>query len=378
MACFKRFIGPLLIALLLVIVGSFAWWHGSTRTSSGPTPSASFGPSASLPSAQGVTFVDDLGRSISVKTPVRRLVVFNRYNVEFVRAVAGTDPIVGIDAGTAKERAYWPTLRDVAIVGQGQSTPNYDAVANLAPDLVIIPRNGAWAEAERLLTPLGIPVAVVTAWDVLKHDQNAALLGQIFDKPKEAEALAAFYRHWRNVLEERLKGVTRKRVYLEEIGDYRTLLPGSGWHDMIEMGGGLNVFRDVTISAGNAARGTSQGFTVDPEDVIGRQPDVIIKLQPGQYAPHPRAFSRTVLERMAQRPGFQTIPAVRDGQIYHISYYLAGGSSKIIGALQVAKWLYPERFTDIDPEDVMAQWLTRFQHVPAQYGYTASLRDVQK
>ncbi|MEE4452194.1 ABC transporter substrate-binding protein [Novosphingobium resinovorum] len=372
MAISRRFpwARPIVLALLLALLlaiggGGIAWWHGA-------------GPVASAPKVHGFTFVDDVGRTVSVKAPVRRVVVFNRYNVEFVRAIAGTGPIVGIDAGTAKERAYWPGLRDVAVVGQGQSTPNYDAVADLAPDLVILPRNGAWAEADRLLTPLGIPVAVVTAWDVLKHEQNAALLGKLFEKPQEAEALSAFYRHWRDLLAQRLRGVKRKRVYLEEVGDYRTLLPGSGWHDMIETGGGINVFGDVTISAGNAARGTSQGFTVDPEDVIARRPDVIIKLQPGQYAPHPRAFSRAVLERIAARPGFATIPAVRSGQVYHVSYYLAGGCSKIVGALQVAKWLYPERFRDVDPEAVMAQWLTRFQHVPARRGYSASLAEVRK
>lgn len=368
----RRFFWPLLIALLLVI-GIFVAWRNSAPQVAPPVAP----PVAAPVAAQGFTFTDDVGRAVSVRAPVRRVVVFNRYNVEFVRAIVGTGPIVGIDASTAKERAYWSELRGVAVVGQGQSTPNYDAVTNLAPDLVIMPRNGAWAEADRLLTPLGIPVAVVTAWDVLKHEPNATLLGRLFEKPKEAEALNAFYRHWRDLLSQRLQGVKRKRVYLEEVGDYRTLLPGSGWHDMIETGGGINIFRDVTISAGNAARGTSQGFTVDPEEVIARKPDVIIKLQPGQYAPHPRAFSRAVLERIAARPGFATIPAVRDGQVHHVSYYLAGGCSKIIGALQVAKWLYPERFRDVDPEAVMAEWLTRFQHVPARHGYSASLSEVR-
>lgn len=363
----RRAFKPILIvsALLVLIGGAVACWHAATPTS----PSAA---------AAGFRFVDDVGRTVVVKTPVRRVVVFNRYDVEFVRAIAGTRPIVGIDASTAKERSYWRGLEKVAIVGQGQGTPNYDAVVDLAPDLVILPRNGAWAEADRLMTPLGIPVAVVTAWDVLKHERNATLLGKLFERPQEARALNDFYRHWRDLLARRLQGVTRKRVYLEEVGDYRTLLPGSGWHDMIETAGGINVFGDVVVTKGNAARGTNQGFTVDPEEVIARAPDAIIKLQPGQYAPHPRAFSRAVLEKIAARPGFAAVPAVRTGQVYHISYYLAGGCSKIIGALQIAKWLYPERFADVDPEAVMGEWLTRFQHVPARRGYSARLAQVRR
>lgn len=334
------------------------------------------GSGAAPPVAAGqgsFTFRDDVGRSVTVHTPLRRVAVFNRYDVEFVRAIAGTGVIAGVDAGTARERAYWPGLEKSAVIGQGQSTPNYDAIAALRPDLVLIPRNGSWTEAERILQPLGIPVAVVTAWDVLKHEDNAALLGRLFERPREAEELNRFYRHWRDLLAQRLKGVKRRRVYMEEVADYRTLLPGSGWHDMIETGGGLNVFRDVRLDGENRGRGNVQGFTVDPEQVIARRPDVILKLEPGQYAPHPRAFSREVLIGIAARPGFAALPAVKNGQVYHMSYYLAGGCSKIVGALQVAKWLYPERFRDVDPDAVMAEWLTRFQHVPAPGHYSASL-----
>ncbi|MGC4029634.1 MAG: ABC transporter substrate-binding protein [Steroidobacteraceae bacterium] len=369
----RRWARPLLIAaaaLLLAGAGVGLWW----QRHSGPAA-----PAAGIRAAHAdLTFVDDVGRTVTIRTPVRRLVVLNRYGVEFVRAVAGPDPIVGIDANTAKEREYWADLKNASVVGQGQMTPNYDAIVDLAPDLVTLPRNGAWAEAIRILTPLGIPVAVLTAWDLQKHEENVTLIGRWFDRPREAAELNAFYRHWRDFLAQRLEGVTRKRVYLEEVADYRTLLPGSGWHDMIETGGGINIFRDVQITAANAARGDSQGFTVDPEEVIARAPDVIIKLQPGQYAPHPRAFSKAVLEKLVARPGFSAIPAVREGQVFHISYYFAAGCSKIVGALRIAKWLYPDRFEDVEPEDVMAEWLTRFQHVPALHGYSVSLADVRQ
>ncbi|HWJ68666.1 MAG TPA: ABC transporter substrate-binding protein [Sphingobium sp.] len=362
-------IGLLLMALAVALGAALFWVRGS-QPAANPLPAAQSG--------HAFTFKDDVGRAVTVDRPLRRVVIFNRYDVEFVRAIAGTGPIVGVDGGTAREKAYWPELANVAIVGQGQATPNYDAIAALRPDLVILPRNGSWQEAERVLTPLHIPVAIITAWDVLKHEENATLIGQLFDKPQEAAELNAFYRHWANLLEQRLKGVKHKRVYMEEVADYRTLLPGSGWHDMIETGGGINVFRDVSVAGDNQARGSVQGFTVDPEEVIARAPDVILKLQPGQYAPHPRAFSRAVLTGIADRPGFANVPAIRNGQVYHMSYYLAGGCSKIIGALQVAKWLYPERFADVDPEAVMAEWLTRFQHVPAAHGYTATLREFRR
>ncbi len=311
---------------------------------------------------RSLSFTDDVGRKVTLKLPIRRTVVFNRYTTEFIRAIAGTDVLVGVDikSGTA----YWPTVTPEMFAGQGQTNPNFEAIVAMKPDVVFFPRNSDWRGAAETLAPFGIPVVVMTCWDVLKHEENATLLGRIYEQPEKAEKLNAFYRGYRDLLAERLKGVERKRVYLEEVGDYKTLLKGSGWHDMIVEGGGLNVFGDVNILNQPSARGSVQGFEVDPEEILARRPDVIIKLQRGQYEPHSEAASREVLERLVARPGFGQLPAVRDGQVYHLSYYFSSASSKIVGALQIAKWLYPERFTDIDPTAAMKVWLEDFQGVP--------------
>ncbi|MFJ9534829.1 ABC transporter substrate-binding protein [Herbaspirillum sp. NPDC101396] len=330
-----------------------------------------------------LTFKDDVGRELTLKTPLKRVVVFNRYTTEFVRAVAGMQPVVGVDIDSARSHSYWPTVTPAMLAGQGQSSPNYEAIVAMQPDAVFFPRNSDWQKAATVLGRFGIPVVVVTAWDVLKHEENVTLFGRLFEQPQRATKLNAFYRRYRDLLAQRLQNLPmaqRKRVYIEEVGAYKTLLKGSGWHDMVEVGGGVNVFRDVSVLSQPSARGSVQGFSVDPEEVVARMPDVIVKLEPGQYEPHSRAFSLQVLEAVAARPGFDRIPAVRNPpvQVYHISYYLAGGCSKIIGALQIAKWLYPDRFKDIDPDQVMRTWLEDFQQVPAPGGYTASLAELRK
>lgn len=328
-----------------------------------------------------LSFRDDVGRELTLKTPLRRVVVFNRYTTEFVRAVAGMQPVVGVDIDSARSHAYWPTVTPAMLAGQGQSSPNYEAIVAMQPDAVFFPRNSDWQKAASVLGRFGIPVVVVTAWDVLKHEENVTLFGQLFEQPQRAARLNAFYRHYRDLLTQRLQNLPmaqRKRVYIEEVGAYKTLLKGSGWHDMVEVGGGVNVFGDVSILNQPSARGSVQGFSVDPEEIIARRPDVIIKLEPAQYEAHSREFSAQVLQALAARPGFERLPAVRNGEVYHISYYLAGGCSKIIGALQIAKWLYPERFRDIDPDQVMRSWLQDFQQVPAPGGYTAKLAELRK
>lgn len=323
------------------------------------------------------TIRDDLDREVQLTLPLRRVVVFNRYTTEFVRAIGAMPAVVGVDIDAAKHRAYWPMVTSAMWAGSGQTAPNFEAIVAMKPDAVFLPRNSDWQQAERVLAGFGIPVVIVTAWDLLKHEWNVELLGRLFGRAREAERLNVFYRFWRDELRRRLAGASPRRVYFEEVGDNKTVLKGSGWHDMIEAGGGINVFGDVNILDQPKARGSVQNFEIDPEQVLARRPDVLIKLQPGQYEPHPRTFARGVLERVASRPGFAAMPAVREGRIYHISYYLAGGCSKITGALQIAQWLHPQRMAGLDPQAVMGQWLQTFQGVPPQTGYSASLLELR-
>lgn len=331
------------------------------------------------------TVSDDLQRSIALSLPLRRVVIFNRYTTEFVRAIGAMDAVVGTDIDVARHGRYWPTVTRDMFAGSGGMSPNYEAIVAMRPDAVLMPRNSDWARAATLLQPLGIAVVVVTAWDYLKHEFNVELLGRLFAQPARAAELNRWFRGWRARLDERVVGIPeadRPRVYFEEVGDWRSVLPGSGWHDMIEAAGGRNLFGDVRLgdSAGTGAgspRGSVNNFVVDPEEVLARRPDAIVKLQPGQYEPHPREFAREVLDQLVRRPALATLPAVRAQRVYHLSYYLAGGCSKITGALQLAQWLHPQRLRGLDPMQAMDEWLERWQGVPRQRGYAWSLAELR-
>lgn len=319
--------------------------------------------------AEPVEITDDTGRTLSFEKPLERVVVFNRYNAEFVRAVGGMKIIVGVDSWVTRDPTYWPDLQDNMLVGTGQREPNYEAIIALEPDVVIFPRNGAWEEAIDTLKPFDIPVVVLTGWDVLKHVSNIDAFGKMFGKPERAEKLNAFYTEHMSLLKERLSGVDTRKVYLEEKTPFRSVLQGSGWHDMIEAGGGRNIFEAIDIGTQPRERGTVHNFEVDPEAILVAKPDLVVKLQPGSYPLHPAEFSDTFFQEFAARPGIDEVPAMGTGSVYHMNYYLAGGCSKMIGALAIAKWLYPDRFEDVDPDAVMKTWLEDFQGVsyPGRY-----------
>lgn len=320
--------------------------------------------------AHAESFKDDAGRTVELQLPIKRAVIFNRYAVEMARAVGAIDAVVGVDANTLRDKAYWPEFDDGDVVGEGQTQPNYEAIAALDPDVVIMPRNGVYEEAARQLEPFGIPVLVVTAWDTLQHVDNVTTFGKLFGKEQRAADLVAYYTKYMDLLKERLRDVERKRVYFEEVRDYVTVTPGSGWHDMIEAGGGINIFGDIDIRQEPSSRGNENSFTIDPEEIIARKPDMVVKLQPGSYKTIPESKFKGAWQALTKREDILGTPADETGQLHLINYYLAGGSSKITGALQVAKWLYPDRFTDIEPEAAMKEWIEDFQGLPYEGAMT--------
>ncbi|WP_050528436.1 ABC transporter substrate-binding protein [Pseudorhodobacter aquimaris] len=233
------------------------------------------------------TIIDDVGRSVEVDLPIKRAVIFNRYSVEFARAIGAIDQVVGTGASTFRDPDYWPQFTQDNVVGQGQNDLNYEAIIAKNPDLVILPRNGVYEEAARQLEPFGIPVMVITAWDTLKHVENVELMSRLFGHEEQAARLVNYYTGYHKLLADRLQGVPAVPVYLEEKRPLVTVTQGSGWHDMIAAGGGANVFGDIVIENEAAARGNPNAFTIDPEEIVQRAPAMIVKLEPGSYTAIP-------------------------------------------------------------------------------------------
>jgi iron complex transport system substrate-binding protein len=52
---------------------------------------------------------------------------------------------------------------------------------------------------------------------------------------------------------------------------------------------------------------------------------------------------------------------VKNERVYVINNDIFGGTEHFIGMGYIAKWFYPDLFTDLDPEAAHRQYLTEFQ-----------------
>jgi iron complex transport system substrate-binding protein len=307
--------------------------------------------------------VDDSGREVTITVPVSRVVTFNKYNTEFFRAIGGQDVLVGMAADTIKLTNYWPGLGDEAIAGQNQREPNYEAIVGLRPDLVVFPRNGAWENAVEKLENFGIPVLVITGWDVNQHIDNITMIGDLVGNPARAAALNEMHTKYTNMISERLAGVGPRTIYLEKTVNFTTSVPGSGWHDMLTQAGGKNIFDDIDIATQPKSKGNKHQLDIDPEAILVRNPDIVIKQIGTDFLPPSQDDMAAAIAELKGRPGWSELDAVQNDQIYVMSYFIAGGISKLIGKLYIVKWLYPEKFEDLDPDQVARDWIETYQGV---------------
>ena len=164
-------------------------------------------------------------------------------------------------------------------------------------------------------------------------------------------------------------------MYWEYGGDYTTCIPGTsndGWHNMIQMAGGENIFGDASLA----------GKDIDPEQILEADPDLIVKIYAGEVVGNSGVFTAPPQEEFAgkaqimlARPGWKDLTAVKEGNFYLNTAFMSGGLGKMVGAAYMAKWLYPELMTDLDPDQIFADWMAyqgftpnapHVYHVPAQ------------
>ena len=147
------------------------------------------------------------------------------------------------------------------------------------------------------------------------------VLGGIVGVPDKAEALAARLERGLDEIRDAASGWPRRpRVYFEEWDD--PLISGIRWvEELVEIAGGAPVFPDIRHAKLGADR------IVSSEQVIAAAPDVII----GSWCGKPIRPAK-----IAARPGWDEIPAVRNGHIYEVksTYILQPGPAALTEGVQ--------------------------------------------
>jgi iron complex transport system substrate-binding protein len=177
-----------------------------------------------------------------------------------------------------------------------------ERIEALNPDLVLGFSDGQ-AELGAELVRRGHPVMVFNQRSVDEILQMVRMLGALVGAGGRADAIVAGLRRGLDDIREAAATLPRRpRVFFEQWN--RPLVCGVQWIDeLIEIAGGEPIFPEL-----RRTRLTSERV-VDPTEVARRNPDAIVASWCGRPVRK---------EQIAARPGWQTISAVRRGEIHEL------------------------------------------------------------
>jgi iron complex transport system substrate-binding protein len=301
---------------------------------------------------------DAFGRLVTVPDQVRRVVVLSRDMLELVRIVGAMDRVVGVSDTVRRDPGFWPELAHIPQVGRWND-PDYEAIARLAPDLVLAYGRYPGPEAEVKLAAAHIALLRLEVYLLSGFDRAARSLGAALG---ESRAMETFL-DWRRAQFARLAACRREAnspplVYLEGYQRLTAWGPGTSGDESLSAGGGRNLAASLPTSHGE----------VSPEWILAGAPEAIVKITPlaGCYAAQSAEALRNEARAIADRPGFAALTAVSQGRIYVLASDIHGGPRAPIGAAYLARWLHPGQCRDIDPDALNREYLERFQGMPAK------------
>ena len=227
----------------------------------------------------------------------RRIVCLSDEMTEILYLLGRQDRIAGVSGFSTRP----PEVRSKPRVS-AFSSADVDAILKLKPDLVLT-FSDVQAEITRQLVLHGLTVLNFNQRSIAEIFEMISALSRLVAKPDEGMALINSLRQSLDDIAISAKTFPRRpRVFFEEWKD--PLISGIAWvEELIEIAGGNPIFPELRNC------GKSKDRVVDPSAVAARDPEVIIASWCGMKVNKPDILSR---------PGWQSISAVRNQNIYEI------------------------------------------------------------
>jgi iron complex transport system substrate-binding protein len=357
---------------------------------------------AALAAEDKVSVTDLAGRTVEVPKHVERILLGEGRQIYIVAALDRENPI-GRIAGWKDEfersdldtyrlyQARFPGIDAIPDIGDPEEgTFNAEQAIALKPDVLFLLLGQKQAAEEsgliKTLEGAGIATVFIDFRDqpFTHTEPSVRLFGRILGRQERAEEFIVFFNQQLGLVQDRLAEANppRPKVMIERAA-------GTGWGAeccasfgtenfgrMVRMAGGTNIAEDLIPGAFGV---------LNPEQVTVANPDVVIITGANwaQYVPDggwvglgPDADQAAAKQRLAAlvaRPAYTGVKAVAEGRVHAIWHQFYDSPYQFVAVQQIAKWLHPNLFADLDPEATLRTLHERFLPVPYRPGYWVSL-----
>lgn len=273
-----------------------------------------------------VTLTDAVGNELTLEAAPKTIVSMTPSNTEILFALGLGTEIIGVN----DYDNYPAEALEKEKIGGEQF--DVEKIVSMNPEMVFAHESGLNKGAEGLqqLRDAGIPVFVVTnAANFEETYATITTIGQATGKVEEAKQIVAdMTAKVEDVLAKTATVENKKTVFVETSPAPTIYTPGK------------NTFMDQMlgmIGAENISADQENWFMMDPEEIVKRNPDVIVVM-------YERPI--TAIEDVYARAGFDSITAIKEKNVVQVEENITSrtGPRLAEGLEAIAKAVYPEVF----------------------------------
>lgn len=313
-----------------------------------------------------LTLKDMDGRSVTIPQPVDRVLGVGFGFIENTMFALGVeDKIVGSGGAvrsTSTTQYLIPELDKLPNAGSPSKSLNYETVAAMNPDLVIVRKSVYFAEqtnkAVEMIEKLGIPVVVLLdpnhfhTSDITTIYQEIGLLGRIFNNTESAQKII-------DAMDTSVSSIVERTKDIDEGSKPKVLFCGLGSNSTRDKGGVLIVWAKECASAfadliniKSAYEGTGRAI-LSAEQILNLNPDeIILETSSGGWN-----ISQIYTEDYYKN--IQEVRPIKENRVYSIGRLTSSGDIQLelpIMLMIEAKSTYPEKFNDIN----LSEWIEEY------------------
>ncbi len=295
---------------------------------------------------------DVLGRKVEVKSKVERVIAIGPGALRLYTMVGDTDKLIGIeqieiDNNTGRPyNIANPELQELEVIGLGgpNNQPDLEKLIEMKPDLVFSMYTTDVSAVDMLESRTNIPVVALSYGIEPPYDENIYksldIIGRVMNNTDRSEEVIEFIKSTEKDLNNRTKEVNKKpKVYVGALSykGIHGIESTAGSYAILDVVNGYNIVDEL---------GKSGSIMIDKEKLIEWNPEKIIIDMAGKDL---------VLEEYLNNKNFyKNIDAFKNGEIYMqlpFNYYNTNIGTAIANAYFIGKSVYPESFTDLEPEE---------------------------
>ena len=254
-------------------------------------------------SSKPTTMQDREGNEFNLPAEINTIISTAPSNTEVLVGLGLADKLVAVDKYSADVEGVSKDLPKIDF-----RNPDAEAIIALNPDIVIASGHNKAGDEDpfALIKEAGIPVAYIpSSYSIEGIYGDIEFIASLTDTEKEGKEL--------------VNSMKKEVDAIKAIGD--TIQDKKNVYFEIGAGSGLYTFGNETflnemietIGATNIFGEENSWITVTPEAVIDANPDVILANTPGT-----NEAGLTAVEDIVSREGWDTITAVKNGDVYQI------------------------------------------------------------